>query len=166
MTANTTANLNWQPLDEIDHALCSWLETQLDGVEVVLDPKRLAEPHGGLGRLFCWLLSVSTDAPEHSRSPIGSTPFWLRYAICLDPLDPAKAHRDFGHLLLAAMQHPQWDLETGTVPEAFWPAIGYLPGPAFVLVIPWKPDRPEPKRVEHVRHEYQVHEPGDKAFVK
>jgi hypothetical protein len=98
----------------------------------------------------------------------------LRYLITTWGPDVLQAHRRLGDLIMAALEHGEFEVEADPVPPATWQALGLAPRPAFVLRAPVRRERP-PLRVQSVREVVLEHEalaslegrvmgPGDAAI--
>jgi hypothetical protein len=76
----------------------------------------------------------------------------LHYLVTAWGEKPEDAHRLLGTLMFAAMENPPTDLDVDLTPPSSeaWVALGVTPQPSFVMVVPFKQERPQPP-VKYVR---------------
>jgi hypothetical protein len=67
----------------------------------------------------------------------------LRYLITTQAPKPEDAHQMLAALVIAAHDHPEFEVEQEPLPLSLWSVLGIPPRPAFVLRVPFRHERPE-----------------------
>ena len=128
-------------IDQIDRQLKDWVGTILQQVDVHLEvPKTDQQPRG----IGIYLMDVAA-LPPPSSARIAPLQVALRYLVTSWSQDSEEAHRLLGELLFAAMENPGFQVESESIPVECWKVFGVPPRPSFVLRVPLRRERTEPK---------------------
>lgn len=129
-------------IDERDTLLKAWVEGVVGKVQVTHDMVGVDADGTGVS---LYLLTVSPDATvmpvpriPRERPPVR---ILLRYLVTTWAKTPPEAHRLLGQLLLQAMDHPEFVIESETLPLEGWEAFGIPPRPSFLLRTPLQVER-------------------------
>ncbi len=128
-------------IDEVDQRLKDWVGTIIDGAEISLTLPRQLD---GKRIVSLYLMDFLHSPPVHGtrRLPLQVS---LRYLITAWA-DPAEEeHRMLAALVFAAMEHADFDVELKPVSAELWNALNVVPRPSFLLRVPLRLERPEPK---------------------
>jgi hypothetical protein len=128
-------------IDQVDVRLAGWVSTVLGDAEVSFAPPGAAD--AAMPRVHLYLLSVEPLLPSKTsirRPPMQAA---LRYLVTLADDDPARAHRQLGDLLFAAMENPDLEVDYAPLPPDWWAALRVTPQPAFILRTVVSRARPE-----------------------
>jgi hypothetical protein len=154
--------------DDVDRSLLEWASGVLAGAAVNANangsvgnghtastdpvgatPQVVLDPPGtrtGTRGVSLYLLECVSDPPLRGpgRSPLQVR---LRYLVTAWGETPEEAHRLLGMLMFASMDNPPVELEVDLLPLApeTWTALGSTAQPSFVLVVPYKQERPQPQ---------------------
>lgn len=138
-------------IDEVDRRLEEWVAAVIQDTEVLLTIPGDAEGKRAVGVYLLDLLPAPPVRTER-RLPLQ---LFLRYLITTAADAPEEAHRMLGSLVFAAMEHPDFAVELEPLPAEFWRAFATKPQPSFLLRVPLRFERPEPK-VARVRRPIEV----------
>jgi hypothetical protein len=127
-------------IQETDQALCDWVGSVLPKSKdkVLLEPPKEGEPADVLLQLF--ELADMPPARGTRRPPLQVQ---LRYLVTVGGADASEVHGRLGDLLFAAMEHPDYEVELGSVDASAWAALGMAMQPSFVLAVPVRKSVPE-----------------------
>lgn len=143
-------------IDGVDQRLEQWassvLATEGGPIEVRSSPPVDAAATPCVALHLLDLLPAPATASAARNPPLQIT---LRYLVTTCAASAAQAHRMLGTLVFAAMEHPELEVELEPLPAGFWEAFGVAPRPSFLLRVPLRRERPEPK-VERVRRPAEV----------
>lgn len=128
-------------IDQVDRQLKSWVTTVLQEVEVTLEAPRTVEQARGIG---IYLMDVAS-LPAPSSARIAPLQVALRYLVTSWSEDPEEAHRLLAELMFAAMENPEFQVEPQSIPVESWRVFGVPPRPSFLLRVPLRRERTEPK---------------------
>ncbi len=125
---------------ETDRELCDWVSTVLPKSKgkVLLEPADDGEPADVLLQLI--ELAELPPARGSRRPPLQVL---LRYLVTAGGGDASEMHGRLGDLLFAAMEHPDYEVELGSVDASVWTALGRAMQPSFVLAVPARKQQPE-----------------------
>lgn len=118
-------------IQETDQALCEWIGSVLPKSKVQLEPSTDATASDIGVRLI--ELADMPPARGTRRPPLQ---VMLRYLVTAGDADASEAHGRLENLLFAAMEHPDYEVELGSVTASEWAALGMAMQPSFVLVVP------------------------------
>lgn len=138
-------------IEATDQSLKEWIGTVVQGADVRLTPP----VDSGDSRVVSLYLMDLLPAPRASTSRRLPLQISLRYLVTAWDENPEDAHRVLGDLVFAAMEHPGFEVELGTLSTEAWAAFGVAPRPAFMLRLPLQIERPEPQ-VPHVHRPVEV----------
>lgn len=128
-------------IQQVDQDLKEWVGSVVSGVDVSLGPPQDA---GERLRVEVYLLDLLHTPPATgSRTP--PLQISLRYLVTTWAETPEDAHRILGELVFAAMAHKTFEVELEPLSMQLWRALGVLPRPCFMLRVPLRMERPEPK---------------------
>jgi hypothetical protein len=126
---------------EADRRLKQWAAALVSGADI-----RLAAPADAADQriVSLHLLELVQSAPAQTshRLPLQ---LLLRYLVTTWAEDPEDAHRMLSELVFAAMEHPDFEVEFDPLPAAMWAAFKATPRPSFLLRVPLRKERPEPR---------------------
>jgi hypothetical protein len=127
-------------IQETDRALCDWVGSVLPKSKgkVLLEPSTDGQPADVLLRLI--ELADMPPARGTRRPPLQVL---LRYLVTVGGADASEMHGRLGDLLFAAMEHPDYEVELGSVAPSAWAALGTAMQPSFVLAVPVRKPVPE-----------------------
>lgn len=134
-------------IDDVDQFLARWSETVIPGTPVSLIPPGRIEDRPCVGIYLIDLL----HAPARHDSRAVPLQLTLRYLVTAWHEDPQAAHGLLGRLLSAASESDEFDIELQPLSPEAWKAFGVPPQPAFLLRVPLRIQRPEPRA--HPVHE-------------
>lgn len=126
-------------IEDVDRRLEQWVASVAGPLAVTFSTP---SPTTKSATASVYLLDV---APAPFGRPLKEEPpirILLRYLITPSAEDPREAHRLLSCLLLAALGHREWEVESEPLPAAVWQALGLPPRPSFVLRIPVQRERP------------------------
>lgn len=125
---------------ETDTALCDWVASVLPKSKgkVLLEPAE----DGGDGDVLLQLIELG-DMPPARGSHRPPLQVLLRYLVTAGGADASEKHDRLGDLLFAAMEHPDYEVELGSVDAWVWAALGMSMQPSFVLAVPLRKQQPE-----------------------
>jgi len=128
-------------LDEADLKLKDWAATVLEKTPVSFDAPTTPREGEGVGM---YLLEIADAFLPRSqrRAPLQVK---LRYLVTTWASDAARAHHLLGQLLFAALEHEEYGVALAPPPASLWTAFGLSPRPSFILELPFRRERPEPK---------------------
>jgi hypothetical protein len=129
-------------IEQVDEQLKKWVASIVDGAEISM----VAPAEPGTNRVVRLYLLEVIKSPE-PRGSIKPLPlrFWLRYLVTAESSQPEEAHQLLGKLLVAALQNPEFEVESEPVALALWSALGAAPRPSMVLRAPLIVERPQPQ---------------------
>jgi hypothetical protein len=140
-------------IEELDQRLKEWAEAIVPDVGVRFTPPNDSD---AAPAIYLYLLDLVPETPAASAGRTPPLQVGLRYLTTVRAESPQEAHRMLGHLVSAAMESPDFKVELDPPAAAFWSALGIVPRPAFMLRVPLRLPRPEPK-VGRVRKPAEVH---------
>lgn len=128
-------------IDQADERMKDWIRSVVTGADVSLSMPDATKPWRGVS---LYLLELSQRAPPRTvkRPPLQ---LWLRYLVTTWSEQPEDAHRMLSDLVFAAMDHPDFEVETGPVALETWEALGLPPRPSFTIGFPLRKERTEPR---------------------
>jgi hypothetical protein len=130
-------------IDQADERLEAWVLTAL-GKEKVEVSFAVPGSSSGTRAIGLFLLEVlPAPAPRTPQRP--PLQVMLRYLVTVAAQDAANAHRILGELAFAAMDTAEFEVEVEPVPAAVWTALGVPLRPCFVLRVPLRRERPQPR---------------------
>jgi hypothetical protein len=126
-------------IDQIDRRLQEWVRTVVDVAEVSLGPPGGPATERGVG---LYLMELGHRPPSRGarRPPLQLT---LHYLVTAWAERPDEEHRILGELALAALAHPEFEVQLDPVPVAAWTAFGVKPRPSFVVGVALRREHPE-----------------------
>ncbi len=127
-------------IDTVDVRLCDWVKTVIPDASVSLLPPGKIETYPCIG---LYLLDLLNAPASHANRSI-PLKFTLSYLITTWHEDPKSAHGLLGHLLVAASNHNDYEVDLKPVSPEIWRAFDVPPQPAFQLRAPLQIDRSEP----------------------
>ena len=132
-------------VDRQDRAVQEWIGTAAHPATVTLALPTNGDTPPGITLYLMDMISEPNNRGAHA--PLRIT---LRYLVTGGIGAFEDTHRMLGDVLLAALEHAEYEVEREQVPLAFWQAIGAAPRPAFVLRVPFHRGR-EPAPMTRVR---------------
>jgi len=128
-------------IDAVDEQLRSWAGAVLGDASFSLDPPK-PSPEGRGASFYLLELGPAPPPRNTGRAPLQLA---LRYLVTTWAETPAAAHALLGELAFAAMEVPDALVDLAPLPPALWAALGVPPRPAFILQLPLRKERPEPR---------------------
>ncbi|NIM94254.1 MAG: DUF4255 domain-containing protein [Anaerolineales bacterium] len=127
-------------VDRVDERIREWAESELDGIEVSLDPPDPSRDGPGIS-IYLFQLVPAPPARGTKRPPLQIN---LRYLVTTYSETRGDAHRMLGELAFAAMANPEFEVELDPLGPDVWLAFGINPLPSFILSVPLRKEQPEP----------------------
>jgi hypothetical protein len=140
-------------IEDLDQRLKDWAGAIVPDVDVRFTPPNDSD---AAPAIYLYLLDLLPDAPGVSAARTPPLQLGLRYLVTARAESPQEAHRMLGQLVFAAMESPEFKVELDPPAAVFWSALGIVPRPAFMLRMPLRLPRAEPK-VGRVRKPAEVH---------
>ena len=132
-------------IEDVDNRLRQWVASVLEAaapdVEIRLTPPGDTGPKAAVS-MFLLDLLPATPATTGRRPSLQIT---LRYLVSVSAERVEDAHRALGALVFAAMEHPEFEVELAPLPAELWSALGSTPRPGFLLRVPLRVERAEPR---------------------
>jgi hypothetical protein len=120
-------------IDEVDQQLEAWVAEVVPGASVSFEAAAKPGQDGPVVALHLLELAEMPPARGHARPPLQVR---LGYLVTTWADDAARAHRDLGELLFAAMEHSEYEVAFPADLGPFWSAAGVAPRASFVLTVP------------------------------
>lgn len=127
-------------IDTIDQQLQDWL-AGVAGVDVVLAPPNEMDQQKAISLYLLDILPAATVA-QTRRVPFH---FNLRYLVTAWADEAKLAHHLLAEVLMAAMDHADYQVQAQPFPALFWRAFDMAPQPGFYLTAPMQVSRPDSK---------------------
>lgn len=127
-------------IEQVDEHLKAWLMSIVDGTEVSLATPVAPEKGRTIGLYLLEVIPMPILRGGARRPP---RQFALRYLITTGGESPEEAHQMLGKLILAAMENPDFEVESEPLALGMWTALGAAPRPSLVLRAPLRVERPQ-----------------------
>lgn len=131
-------------ITEADNQILEWTKAVLGEPIGILNPPASERQGRGVG---IHLLEVTPETIERSATR-PRLQLWLKYLITSWADSTAEAHHLLDQLFEAAMQHPEFEIQTELPGPAWWQAFGSVPQPSLALrTRAWKELAPKPVKL-------------------
>ena len=126
-------------IDQFDEQVKNWILSVAEGAEVSLGAPNGQKPGSGVG---LYLIEVTKARSPHAIKRPAPLQLTLRYLITTWSEKPEDAHQRLVQLMLAAIESPDYEVESDPLPLNVWTALGATPRPSFLLRVPLSHERP------------------------
>lgn len=128
-------------IGETDQRLITWLKTIIGSAEVSLAlPLDIPTGEG----ISLYLLSFANH-PALRTSKRPPLQILLRYLVTSWSTSPEIAHDLLGQVIFSALQEAEFVVDLDSLSAETWTALKLIPRPSFILSLPLRQERPEPK---------------------
>jgi uncharacterized protein DUF4255 len=137
--------------DQLDERLRNWIANEIEGAEISLAAPAKERPGRGVSLYLLELMPF--PAPRTDKRP--PLQLSLKYLVTAWSERPEDAHEILVHLMFAAMEDKDFQVDLEPIPLTAWTAMGVPPQPSFVLRVPLRQERPE-AQTKLVRYPLEV----------
>ncbi len=125
-------------IENADQYLKDWIGSVISDADISLSLP-VEQSNRPMVSLYLLDLHPSPPAKGPRRTPLQIV---FRYLVTSWAQRAEEAHALLSELVFAAMEHTELEVDLEPVPASLWQAFGILPGPAFMLRVPIRRERP------------------------